>query len=308
MKKFKQIIAALVMVLVVAVTIAAVSNPEKIGMFVSSDGTGNPGTWVALTGTGTPFTGTVNPSGMYVSTDGTGNPGTWVAATAATFAPPSTALSGQTIGYLPKSTSATGSTVSSSIDESVTNANTVTVNDPAFQVLNTTSGVTSTVKSLLNSSAGGATQQLDMGNTGAAAVVLFKVTGGFDWRIGMSGSTNFVLKDDSAATILIDSPLGSKHLKMNPIVAQGTQTVSGCSLSANVGGAWAGKFVSGTAGTCTVTITPGDTAPNGFSCWANDLTTPANVIHQTGTLSTTTATIAGTTATSDVVTWGCIAI
>lgn len=72
------------------------------------------------------------------------------------------------------------------------------------------------------------------------------------------------------------------------------------------GGASAGKFASGTTGTCTVTITPGITATNGFTCDAHDLTTPADVINQTAT-STTTATISGTTASGDVVTWKCAA-
>jgi hypothetical protein len=71
---------------------SATTNPGKLGMFVSSDGTGNPGTWVALQGVGTTYTGTVQPAGMMVSTDGTGNPGSWVAATSTTFQPPITAL------------------------------------------------------------------------------------------------------------------------------------------------------------------------------------------------------------------------
>lgn len=85
MKHFKQIMLALAGVLVVSVLIAAVSNPQKIGLFYSSDGTGNNGTWLAVTGSGTPYTGSVQPAGTFVSTDGSGNPGTWAAATAATF-------------------------------------------------------------------------------------------------------------------------------------------------------------------------------------------------------------------------------
>lgn len=90
------------------------------------------------------------------------------------------------------------------------------------------------------------------------------------------------------------------------LVSGGTQTVSGCSLSSAKGGQFAGSFQSGTAGTCTVTITPGSTAPNGWSCWASDLTTVADTVKQTA-YNATTATIAGTTASSDLVTWGCVA-
>ena len=66
----------------------AFSNPQKVGALVSIDGTGNQGTWAALTtlaATSPPFTGTVQPVGLAVSVDGTGNPGTWAAATPSTF-------------------------------------------------------------------------------------------------------------------------------------------------------------------------------------------------------------------------------
>ncbi len=87
-----------------------------------------------------------------------------------------------------------------------------------------------------------------------------------------------------------------------------TFTASGCSNSTLVGGASAGSFNSGTTGTCTVTITMGNsfTAAHGFSCWANDVTTPADKINQTGG-STTTAILSGTTASGDVINFGCMA-
>jgi hypothetical protein len=64
----------------------AVGSVSKVGMFVSTNGSGNQGTWVAMQGAGTPFTGTVQPVGIAVSTDGSGNQGTWAAATPTTFA------------------------------------------------------------------------------------------------------------------------------------------------------------------------------------------------------------------------------
>ena len=85
-------------------------------------------------------------------------------------------------------------------------------------------------------------------------------------------------------------------------------TASGCTNSATVGGATAGKFTSGTTGACTVTITMngavGLTAPNGWHCTASDETTPANLISQSAS-TTTTATITGTTVTSDVISFSC---
>lgn len=89
------------------------------------------------------------------------------------------------------------------------------------------------------------------------------------------------------------------------LIATGTTSVSGCSLTAAVGGTLAGQFKSGTSGTCTVTITPGPTAPNGWFCFANDLTTTADKVIQTGS-STTTCTVAGTTVSADVINWTAI--
>jgi hypothetical protein len=90
-----------------------------------------------------------------------------------------------------------------------------------------------------------------------------------------------------------------------------TFTISGCSTSTLVGGSTAGKFTSGTTGACTVTITMGNsqTAANGWSCWANNLTTAYSAIgdvpRQTGG-STTTAVISMTTASGDVIDFGCV--
>lgn len=59
----------------------ALSNvPPLRGMFISSDGTGNPGTWQPEPGSGTSvLPNTVPPAiGAYCSNDSTGNPGTWV--------------------------------------------------------------------------------------------------------------------------------------------------------------------------------------------------------------------------------------
>lgn len=82
----------------------------------------------------------------------------------------------------------------------------------------------------------------------------------------------------------------------------------GCgTLGATVGGATAGTFVSGATGTCVVAITmngaTGLTAPNGWSCSASDETTPALFTQTAHTA--TTATISGTTVTSDVVSFHC---
>jgi hypothetical protein len=87
-------------------------------------------------------------------------------------------------------------------------------------------------------------------------------------------------------------------------ISTGVPNVTGCSITNSIGGNSAGSFQSGTTGTCTVTITPGITAPNGFACGAKDLTTPADEPKQTG-YTTTTATLSWTTVSGDLITWSC---
>lgn len=90
------------------------------------------------------------------------------------------------------------------------------------------------------------------------------------------------------------------------IPAGATFTMSGCSATTPVGASTAGSLVSGTSGTCTVVITTTFTAPHGYACFANDLTTPADTIKQTAS-TTTTATISGTTVSGDAINFGCTA-
>lgn len=82
-------------------------------------------------------------------------------------------------------------------------------------------------------------------------------------------------------------------------------TLSGCGYSGQVGGATAGKFTSGTTGACTVTITPGSNAPNGWSCYSSDLTNN-NLIRQSGS-TTTGCSITGSTTSGDTINWAAIA-
>lgn len=102
----------------------------------------------------------------------------------------------------------------------------------------------------------------------------------------------------------------SKLSTLTPIMIGATKfTATGCSVSSTIGGGSAGKYTSGTTGTCTVVVTingaTGSTATNGWTCWANDETTPADKI-QTIASTTTTATISGTTVSGDIISFGCI--
>lgn len=84
-----------------------------------------------------------------------------------------------------------------------------------------------------------------------------------------------------------------------------TPTLAGCTTSAQQGSNTMGKFASGTTGTCTVTFTFATTAPTNWYCQANDITTPADLLHDNGGGSQTTGTISGTTVSGDVIKFAC---
>ena len=80
---------------------------------------------------------------------------------------------------------------------------------------------------------------------------------------------------------------------------------TGCAVGTGTGGAAAGKFTATTGGTCTFTVTLGGgaTATTGWVGTAADLTTTGDLLHQTGS-TTTTIVFAGTVVTGDVLTFG----
>lgn len=81
--------------------------------------------------------------------------------------------------------------------------------------------------------------------------------------------------------------------------------IAGCSLSGAKGGSQAGQFTAGVTGACTVNISPGLTAKNGWRCAASDITSPANFT-QSAT-ATTTCTVSGSATSGDVITWSAVA-
>ena len=85
-------------------------------------------------------------------------------------------------------------------------------------------------------------------------------------------------------------------------IALGTfPTITGCgTISATAGGATAGTFTTNTTGTCTAVI-PLPTAPNGWTCYVQDVTKhlAANIMIQSAS-ATNSCTVTGTTASGDV--------
>lgn len=96
-------------------------------------------------------------------------------------------------------------------------------------------------------------------------------------------------------------------LQINTGTASGgtKPTVTGCSNTTTLGGVLAGSYVSGTTGTCTVTITLPTGPTNGYACFAHDDTTAVDYTQSAIVTSVTTLTISGTTVTGDKVVWGC---
>jgi hypothetical protein len=91
------------------------------------------------------------------------------------------------------------------------------------------------------------------------------------------------------------------------LISTGTPPVltGTCATGTQVGGNTAGRF-STTAGCAatTVIMTFLATAPNGWACKTSDQTTPADSLNQNAS-TTTSATLIGTTAAADVISFQC---
>ena len=70
---------------------------------------------------------------------------------------------------------------------------------------------------------------------------------------------------------------------------------------ATTGGAFAGTVVSGAVTTCTTTLTFPAAAPSGWQCRFTDLTTPADVIPQASSTTTSCTSTAATIVSGDTV-------
>lgn len=146
---------------------------------------------------------------------------------------------------------------------------------------------------------------LRLGNTGGAAYF------GIDNSTGSAfGHTAYATNIYTPANpLFITTPSVSSTGPLISIGTAATLTGTGaCATnSTQKGGAWAGQATcTGTTGASTFIITPGTTAPNGWSCTASDLTTAANILRQSA-VSTTACTIAGTVNANDVLTFTAVA-
>jgi hypothetical protein len=83
-------------------------------------------------------------------------------------------------------------------------------------------------------------------------------------------------------------------------------TTGSCVASSFVGGATAGKFSAAVCAAGTIILSSLPTAPNGYTCNAQDQTTPADTLKQTAN-TTTSVTFTSTTVAADVVVFQCMA-
>ncbi len=137
----------------------------------------------------------------------------------------------------------------------------------------------------------------------------------FENSLGGSAEVNLVSATSGLLRLGTGTTAGTTSATTDGVYAGGafevqgsTFTASGCSNGTLVGGASAGSYKSGTSGTCTVTVTMGNsiTAPNGWGCSVWDTTTTADAQQET-TYSQTTVTFSGTTVSGDVIVFACTA-
>jgi hypothetical protein len=127
----------------------------------------------------------------------------------------------------------------------------------------------------------------------------------------ISGSVTGGLNVTPSSTSTAGATVGTTGTSTGAIQFQGFSatgtlpTLTGtCTTGSQAGGNNAGKFTA-TCTSQTVIMTFTRSAPNGWACKANDLSTPADTLNQTAT-TTTSATFTGTTVAADVINYQCI--
>lgn len=134
---------------------------------------------------------------------------------------------------------------------------------------------------------------------------------------GISSATNNAaaadtgLSRDSAGVVDIGNGTAGDatgSLRLASLILKGTVpvgTTGSCVASSFVGGATAGKFAAAVCAGGTIILSSLPAAPNGYTCSAQDQTTPADTLKQTAN-TVTSATFTATTVAADVVTFSCL--
>jgi hypothetical protein len=111
----------------------------------------------------------------------------------------------------------------------------------------------------------------------------------------------------AGVSLPLSTPNGGTGSNNGSLISTGsppTLTGSTCTTGTQVGGNTAGRLTV-TCTAQTIVLTFATTAPNGWACKASDQTTVADTLNQNAS-TTTTATLIGTTAANDVVSFMCM--
>jgi hypothetical protein len=135
----------------------------------------------------------------------------------------------------------------------------------------------------------------------ANSIILADGAGNIKADYNKTTASTWALNGNTAVTGLVSMTTA--------LIAKGTSptlTTGSCSGSAAAGGAMAGKFTAPTCTAGTIILSSLPTAPNGYTCDAQDQTTPADTLKQTAN-TTTAATFTATTVNNDVIVFKCMA-
>lgn len=162
----------------------------------------------------------------------------------------------------------------------------------------------------VNNKSAGARFSLAWLQSASSAKTVSSITGACDVDSTLSTTTTqlYEVQADGSTVVPVTSCSTTSVVSKIPAFQRsgGIFSISGCSNSSPLGGNTAGSFVSGTNGTCTVTITMGDSAANrDWHCTINNRTHPENIMGQSGAASTTQATLTGNTTSGDLLSFAC---
>lgn len=132
----------------------------------------------------------------------------------------------------------------------------------------------------------------------------FAVPGSCDTGVARNGTNTLEVNNGTKGTL---AALKASSLQSNTRISIGTVptgTTGSCSASGFVGGATAGKFTAPLCAAGTIILSGLPTAPNGYTCNAQDQTTPADFLRQTAN-SVSSVTFGATTALNDVIVFQC---
>ena len=126
--------------------------------------------------------------------------------------------------------------------------------------------------------------------------------------IGADASGDVSVTSDNAGTATeVARATGNAFTIQTTLVAKGTSptlTTGSCSGSSAAGGSLAGKFTAPSCAGGTIIMSGLPAATNGYTCTAQDQTTPADTLKQTAN-SISSVTFTATTANNDVIAFSC---